>query len=41
VGFLVEKVALRQGFSEFFGFSANFHSIDYSTLIIYRPGLVQ
>jgi hypothetical protein len=41
VGFVVDKVALGQVFSECFVFSANSHSTDSSTLIIYRPGLVQ
>jgi hypothetical protein len=41
VGFVVDKVALGQVFSEYFGFPANSHSTDYSTLIIYHPGLVQ
>jgi hypothetical protein len=41
-GFLVDKVALGQVFSEHFGFPANSHSIDCSTIIItYHLGLVQ
>jgi hypothetical protein len=38
---MVDKLALRQVFSEYFGFPANSHSTDCLTLIIYRPGLVQ
>jgi hypothetical protein len=34
VGFVVDKVALGQVFSEYFGFLC-------STLIIYNPGLVE
>jgi hypothetical protein len=30
VGFVVDEVALEQVFSEYFGFSANSHSIDCS-----------
>jgi hypothetical protein len=41
VEFVVEKVALGPVFSEYFGFPANSHSSDCSTLIFYRPGLVQ
>jgi hypothetical protein len=42
VGFLVEKVALWQGFSEYYGFPANLHSISYSTvIIIYHLALAQ
>jgi hypothetical protein len=42
VGFVVDKVALVQVFSEYVGFpSANSYSTDCSTLIIYHPGLVQ
>jgi hypothetical protein len=41
VGFVVDKVALGQVFSKYFGSPANSHSTDYSTLIIYHPGLVQ
>jgi hypothetical protein len=40
-GFVVDKVALGHVFSEYFGSPANFHSTDYSTLIIYHPVLVQ
>jgi hypothetical protein len=42
VGFVVNKVALGQVFSEYFGFPANTHSTDCSTvIIIYHPGLLQ
>jgi hypothetical protein len=42
VAFVVDKVALEQGFSKYFGFLASSHSTDCSTFInIYRPGLVQ
>jgi hypothetical protein len=41
VGFLLDKMALGQVFSEYFGFLVNSHSTDCSTLIIYHPGLVQ
>jgi hypothetical protein len=43
VGFVVDKVAVGQVFSEYFGFPANSHSTDCSTIIIitYHPGLVQ
>jgi hypothetical protein len=40
VGFVVDKAALGQGFSEHVS-PANSHSTDCSTLIIYHPGLVQ
>jgi hypothetical protein len=40
VGFVVDKVALGQVFSEYFGFPGPFHSINFST-ITYYPGLVQ
>jgi hypothetical protein len=36
MGFVVDKVALGQVFSEYFGFLANSHSTDCSTLIIIR-----
>jgi hypothetical protein len=40
--FVVDKVPLRQVFSEYFGLLANFYSSDCSTLvIIYHPGLAQ
>jgi hypothetical protein len=42
--FVVDKVALGQVFSEYFGFPANSHSTDCSIfiiIIIYNPGLVQ
>jgi hypothetical protein len=39
---MADKVALGQVFSEYFGFPANFHSTNISTIIItYHPGLVQ
>jgi hypothetical protein len=38
VEFVVDKVALGQVFSEYFGYS---HSTDYFTLIIYHPVLVK
>jgi hypothetical protein len=42
VGFVVSKVALGQVFSEYFGFPANLHSTNFSTITItYHPGLVQ
>jgi hypothetical protein len=42
VGFVVEKVALGQVFSEDFGSPANSYSTDCSTFnITYHPGLVQ
>jgi hypothetical protein len=42
VGFVVDKVALGQVFSEYFGFPANLRSINCSTITLtYRLGLVQ
>jgi hypothetical protein len=42
VGFVVDKVALWQVFSEYFGSLANLHSTSFSTITItYHPGLVQ
>jgi hypothetical protein len=42
VGFVVDKVALGQVFSEYFGFPANPHSTNCSTIIlIYHLGFVQ
>jgi hypothetical protein len=41
VGFVMDKVALGQVFSEYFGSPASSHSTDCSTLIIYQPELVQ
>jgi hypothetical protein len=42
VGFVVDKVALGQVFSEYFGFPANLHSTNLSTITVtYHPGLVQ
>jgi hypothetical protein len=42
VGFVVGKVALGQVFSKYFGFPANLHSTNFSTITItYHPGLVQ
>jgi hypothetical protein len=42
VGFVVDEVALKQVFSEYFGFPANSHSTSCSTIvIIYHLGLVK
>jgi hypothetical protein len=42
VGFVVDKVALGQVFSEYFSFPANLHSTNFATItIIYHLGLVQ
>jgi hypothetical protein len=42
VGFLVDKVALGQVFSEYFGRPANLHSTSFSTITVtYHPGLLQ
>jgi hypothetical protein len=41
VGFVVDKVALGQLFSEHFGFPCQFSFTDCFTLVIYHPGLVQ
>jgi hypothetical protein len=42
VGFVVDKVALGQVFSEYFGSPANLHSTNCSTItFIYHLGLVQ
>jgi hypothetical protein len=43
VGFVVDKVALGQVFSEYFSVSpANLHFTNFSTITItYHPGLVQ
>jgi predicted alpha/beta superfamily hydrolase len=43
VGFVVDKVALGQVFSEYFAVSpANLYSNNFSTITItYHPGLVQ
>jgi hypothetical protein len=42
VGFVVDKVALGQAFSEYFGSPANLHSTNFSTITItYHSGLVQ
>jgi hypothetical protein len=42
VGFVVDKVALGQVLSEYFGSPANLHLTNFSTItIIYHPGLVQ
>jgi hypothetical protein len=39
---MVDKVALGQVFSEYFGSIANLHSTNFSTITItYHPGLVQ
>jgi hypothetical protein len=40
VGFVVDKVALGQDISEYFGFPANSHSTNF-TIFIHYPGLVQ
>jgi hypothetical protein len=40
VGIVVDKVALGQVFSEYFGFPCHFHSTNYSTItLIYHLGL--
>jgi hypothetical protein len=42
VGFVVDKVALEQVFSEYFGFPCQFYSTNFSTVTItYHPRLVQ
>jgi hypothetical protein len=42
VGFVVDKVALGQVFSEYFGSPANLHSPNFSTITITNHlGLVQ
>jgi hypothetical protein len=42
VGFVANKAALEQVFSEYFGSPANLHSSNFSTITItYLPGLVQ
>jgi hypothetical protein len=42
VGFVVDKVAPGQVFSEYFGFPCQFYSADCSTItIIYHLALVQ
>jgi hypothetical protein len=42
VGFVVDKVALGQVFSEYFGSPANIHSTNCFTItIIYHLGLVK
>jgi hypothetical protein len=42
VGFVVDKVALGQIFSEYFGFLANLQSISFSTITItYHLGMVK
>jgi hypothetical protein len=42
VGFVVDKVALGQAFSEYFGSPANLHSTNCSTITLtYHLGLVQ
>jgi hypothetical protein len=43
VGFVVDKVALEQVFSEYFGFPCQLHSTNCSTviIIIYHLVLVQ
>jgi hypothetical protein len=42
VGFVVDKVALGQVFSEYFGFPCQFYSTSFSIITItYHLGLVQ
>jgi hypothetical protein len=42
VGFLVDKVVVRQVFSEYSVSPANLHSTNFSTITLtYHPGLVQ
>jgi hypothetical protein len=42
VGFVVDKVALRKVFSEYYGFTFSLYSTNCSTItIIYHLGLVQ
>jgi hypothetical protein len=42
VGFVVDKVALEQVFSEYLVYLANLYSTNFSTITItYHPGLVQ
>jgi hypothetical protein len=42
VGFVVDKVAQEQVFSEYFGFPCQIHSTNFSTTTLtYHPGLVQ
>jgi hypothetical protein len=43
VGFVVDKVALEQVFSKYFGFpfQASFHKFLHNHNITYHPGLVQ
>jgi hypothetical protein len=42
VGFVVDKVALGQVFSEYFGSLANLHFTNFSTITItYHLGLLQ
>jgi hypothetical protein len=36
VGFVVDKAALGQVFSKYFGFPANLHSTNFSIIIISR-----
>jgi hypothetical protein len=36
MGFVVDKAALRQVFTEYFGFPSNRHSTDFSIIIIIR-----
>jgi hypothetical protein len=38
---VIDEVALGQVFSEYFGFPANAHSADCSTIITKHPALVQ
>jgi hypothetical protein len=43
VGFVIDKVALGQVFSEYFGFlyQSSFHQFLSTITITYHPGLVQ
>jgi hypothetical protein len=42
VGFVVDKEALGKIFFQYFGYPANHHSTNFSTITItYHPGLVQ
>jgi hypothetical protein len=43
VGFVVDKVALEQVFSEYFGFpcQSSFHQFLSTITLTYHPGLVQ
>jgi hypothetical protein len=43
VGFVADKVALGQVFSDYFGFpcQSSFHQFFLTITLIYHPGLVQ